>query len=542
MCLYIDDFEICNPFGTSRKKHKLCSVYWVLGNLPPGSHSALSSIYLALLCKSNDVKTFGYQEIFQPLLHDLVTLEQKGVYIDHFGAYIKGIIQCVVADSLGAHGLAGFVESFSGEYMCRFCTATRSEIQSKEVKTGVFHLRTEESHCVHVARALEGGKPCYGVKNSCVLADCLSYFKVTTGFPPDLVHDLFEGIVPVELAACLRVLISKKYFSFETLNHKIEAFPYKWGDKTNRPHLLPRTFLSKKTIGGNAHENWCLLRLMPLIVGYLVPEDEPAWQIILDLKDIVDLVVCPVHTDESIAYLKRKISEYQYRYHELFPEKNLLPKHHFLEHYPAMIRLFGPLVCLWTMRFEAKHSFFKQVVRHTNCFKNITLSLARKHQFMIGHYMYSSHGEKSSLEVARVSTVPVEILKEDVALSFTQKYPDASVVNLAENVSVGGINYRKGMIIAHGSVGGLPDFAEIVQMCVLKESLEFIVKKIPSWYREHYRAFQFPDPSPSNVSLIALSELADHYPLSDYKIGKFRMVTLKRYIHTSGNEQYIFTC
>lgn len=32
--LYIDDFEVCNPLGTSRKKHKLCGVYWVLDNLP----------------------------------------------------------------------------------------------------------------------------------------------------------------------------------------------------------------------------------------------------------------------------------------------------------------------------------------------------------------------------------------------------------------------------------------------------------------------------------------------------------------------------
>jgi len=41
LCLYIDDFEVCNPLGTSRKKHKLCAVYWILG-----SSSALSSIYL----------------------------------------------------------------------------------------------------------------------------------------------------------------------------------------------------------------------------------------------------------------------------------------------------------------------------------------------------------------------------------------------------------------------------------------------------------------------------------------------------------------
>jgi len=83
LCLYIDDFEICNPLGTSRKTHKLCAVYWILGNLPPGSHSSLASIYLAILCKTNDVKTYGYNRIFEPLLQDLVTLEQQGVFVSH---------------------------------------------------------------------------------------------------------------------------------------------------------------------------------------------------------------------------------------------------------------------------------------------------------------------------------------------------------------------------------------------------------------------------------------------------------------------------
>lgn len=38
LILYIDEFEICNPLGTSRQKHKICGIYWVLGNLPPLYH------------------------------------------------------------------------------------------------------------------------------------------------------------------------------------------------------------------------------------------------------------------------------------------------------------------------------------------------------------------------------------------------------------------------------------------------------------------------------------------------------------------------
>lgn len=144
------------------------------------------------------------------------------------------------------HGLAGIVESLSGDFVCRFLTATRSEIQSQEVKEGGFSLRTKELHHAHVASACEQGKPCCGVKTTCALAESLSFFEVTAGFPPDLAHDLFEGIVPVELAECFGLLLAKKYFTFDTLNELIQSFPYKWGDKTNHPHLLPRAFQSKK--------------------------------------------------------------------------------------------------------------------------------------------------------------------------------------------------------------------------------------------------------------------------------------------------------
>lgn len=135
-------------------------------------------------------------------------------------------------------------------------------------------------------------------------------------------------------------------------------FPFRWTDKVNCPHQVPLNFASRKTIGGNSHENWSLLRFLPFLVGQKVPAEEPAWKILTDLKDIVDLVVSLVHTDESIAYLNFKISEHRVRLKEVFPDYNLLPKHHYLEHYPQLIRQFGPLVCLRTLRFEAKHSFF----------------------------------------------------------------------------------------------------------------------------------------------------------------------------------------
>lgn len=166
-----------------------------------------------------------------------------------------------------------------------------------------------------------------------------------------------------------QAFIKMKYFSLVELNTCIQHFPYKWSDQTNRPHVIPSHFATKRTVGGNAHENWCLL---PLIIGLKVPEDDEVWQMLMTLKDIVELAVAPVHNEQSICYLGTLISKHRSRFLEVFPQEKLLPKHHFLEHYPELIQEFGPLAALWTMRFEAKHGFFKKNCQTNRLFQEHT--------------------------------------------------------------------------------------------------------------------------------------------------------------------------
>jgi len=73
------------------------------------------------------------------------------------------------------------------------------------VKSGAFQRRSKEGHQLHVTTAQEKGVNCFGVKRACVLTDSPSHFNVISGYPPDIVHDLFEGIVPVELSRCISV-------------------------------------------------------------------------------------------------------------------------------------------------------------------------------------------------------------------------------------------------------------------------------------------------------------------------------------------------
>lgn len=67
-CLYHDDFEIVNPIGSHRKKHKLSVFYLTLLNIKVESCFKLQATQLLAIAKSADIKKIGLEN----LLHDFV--------------------------------------------------------------------------------------------------------------------------------------------------------------------------------------------------------------------------------------------------------------------------------------------------------------------------------------------------------------------------------------------------------------------------------------------------------------------------------------
>lgn len=248
----------------------------------------------------------------------------------------------------------------------------------------------------------------------------------------------------------------------------------------------------------------------------------------MDLKDTVELVVSPFHTVDTIRFLDTKISEHRHRYLQLFPQSKLLPKHHLLEHYPDLIKTFGPLVAQWTMCFEAKHSFFKRVVRHTSCFRNILLSLAVKHQLMLAYYFNDTAILKPALSVTNLSKVPVDILKENIQVAVQKKFPGETCIQMASTVTCYDTTYTVGMVLPYGSTAGLPDFVELDLILIMHGQLAFAVKLLHCSYWEHLRAFEL-EPT-GQVTILGQQELTDSHPLAAYTFGLRRFVTLKRHI------------
>lgn len=129
--------------------------------------------------------------------------------------------------------------------------------------------------------------------------------------------------MPLELVLCINVFIKKKFFTWSQLIDLIREFPYQWTDKADSPQPETRTFATRNSVGGNGHDNWSLLRLLPFIIEFKVPECEQLWHLLMDLKNIVEIVASSFHTDDKITYLDTKISEHRNRYIQVFPQAYL---------------------------------------------------------------------------------------------------------------------------------------------------------------------------------------------------------------------------
>ena len=169
----------------------------------------------------------------------------------------------------------------------------------------------------------------------------------------------------------------------------------------------------------------------------------------MDLKDIVELAVSHSFTDETIQYMACKILDHRQLLQEVLASLRLRPKHHFIEHYPHLIKCFGPLVHLWTMRFEGKHKIFKKIIRDTNNYKNVLKTLAERHQSMMAFYLSSPRFFKPSVQTSKVESVYVDSLPVDTHMLISSM-TDSSSVYRTKQVTIEGTTFVTGMFVCTG--------------------------------------------------------------------------------------------
>ena len=86
-----------------------------------------------------------------------------------------------------------------------------------------------------------------------------------------------------------------------------------------------------------ATQMWCLGRLLPLMIGERIQVDDDHWLNFLRLLTIIDYLLAPVVSPECVGHLTILIDEHHRTWKELYPTSNIIPKMHYLIHYPEFI-------------------------------------------------------------------------------------------------------------------------------------------------------------------------------------------------------------
>ncbi|XP_047123578.1 uncharacterized protein LOC124806573 [Hydra vulgaris] len=489
---FIDAFEVTNVLGSHTIVHKLEALYMQVRNVLPEYQSKTDSIYLIGLWYALDahITSYSYDNVLKNVLCQLQELEsEQGVQVKVNGKEITihAIIVIFSADNLGAHSLFGFMESFRATYFCRFCKCTQTELQ-ETFRSIAFEKRTiaDYNRCIVESQPTDYDPSKTGIKHGCSF-NCLNWFHCVEQSAVDCMHDLLEGVVPLEICLVLRTLTEKKIISILDINNAINNFNYSLADKNSKPPEI-----NLQNIRIQAAESWCLIRNLPLMIGKYIPDEEPHWKLLILLLRCLDIIFAPAITDGLITQLEFLIEEHHCYFKSVYPESRLIPKHHFMLHYPECMAKFGPLSRYWCMRFEAKHRFAKELSSVICNFKNICYSVMHRYQLKLANCLfsrslYSDIKQLGKCDKVIIGNLHVEIgsiICESLNLNiFDEVYVSCSI-------TFGSYLIKLGCILCHDVVEGYPQFGELLCIVYIAPKSFLVLNPLETInFNEHFYAY-----------------------------------------------------
>lgn len=403
---YYDELEISNPLGAYVKRNKVGVVFLMLANIPPKFRSRLNAINLAIVAKFTDVEKYGINEILKPFVQDLNILSSRGinVTIDNVIRNYKGALLAFVADTAASHLVGGFKKSVGSAYrMCRTCMATTDSFKVN-FNSNDFQLRSTTVHLTHCSQLSgplkEHNSKVYGICERSILLDVKHFSMCNWGLPHDIMHDLFEGVVQYEIKLLILYCIKTKLFSLTSFNERLLKFEYGYSEVADKPVPLTTQHINSKDgkhIRQGSAQTWLLARILPFLIASDIPESDNNWSCFIKLLKIIDICLATVTSPDLCAVLKVLIEEHHLLFTQLYPDWTVIPKMHYMLHYPEQILALGPLIRVWTMRYEAKLCLMKTGGRLSN-FKNIAQSVSCRHQHWMCYELSSNGIFSASLE------------------------------------------------------------------------------------------------------------------------------------------------
>jgi hypothetical protein len=252
---------------------------------------------------------------------------------------------------------------------------------------------------------------------------------------------------------------------------------------------------------------------LPGLIAEQVSTYDKKWQTFLLLRELtLFLMAESIHT-RQLSQLRELIADFLRSYKESFKD-HLTFKFHLLTHYPFIIRQVGPIRHFMALRLEGKHRTFKKLAVASNNFKNICLTLSKRHQIAFAYRCLSNRG----ISEDRIEDIGKSIRRDigsvpNIKQSYRDKYfPDNSTaISITKKVSINGVGFTTKKLIYLGMpIDGLfPVFFRISSI-ILNGSIVYFTGHylVISGVDEHLQAFIVEsDTIPSELKLVTRSQM-----------------------------------
>ena len=247
-------------------------------------------------------------------------------------------------------------------------------------------------------------------------------------------------------------------------------------------------------------------------------------------------------TEDLCAVLQVTIEEHHRCFIAEYSADAIIPKFHFLLHYPRQIIKVGPMIRTWNMRNEAKLNVFKQASRLGN-FKNIASSIANRHQRLLCYELSTHQLLWSPLECGPcdppmpIENMPVHIQESLKSILPTLSY-ETEVVHpkwvkcLGRTIKINGY-------VVRGSDGLHPTFGKIIDILVLVDIVVLHISHYNvEYFDNHFHSYAI---TPSvDQSYLCFSELSVSTILHAHRIDNVLYIYLKEYFPCSVELLFIF--
>lgn len=336
----------------------------------------------------------------------------------------------------------------------------------------------------------------------------LLYFHVTQGTPPCPGHDTFEGVVLHDVPLIIRELENlNRGLTVEIVNRRMTNYPFRGSDADDRPGSVAANC---KRLSGNAVQNWTFLRFLPLVVADKIQDlENDAWEMLILLTQIIQLVCAPCTTEGLRAILWRLISEYLELRVKLFPNNNRRPKHHYLYHYPYLCLRYGPLFKVCTLRGESKHSYFKNCQQGSHNTKNVTKTLSYRHQLFQAAMMDQFFEDGPAMK--KCAPFRRSLLSAVGLATLTRKIPEDEweQLEVGDSVTFRGFGYTRGMFLIIGNDELHPVLCRIGNILLLRQHVYVIGEKIAGRINTDLQIIEMREQHEACTVCVSLEELTD---------------------------------